>query len=59
MVTVAWAGLQTLTLLGVEDGSIARTKLSFLSKNRSSKIVTKNEVSILPAAKVASCNPAT
>ena len=57
MVTVTWAGLLVLTLLGNEDGIIVRLKVSLSSNKSLSIIETLNLTLVCPAENRISYGP--
>ena len=57
MVTVAWPGLLTLTLLGNEETLISICKFSLFSKMLSSVIGILNEAVVSPAGNVTEYGP--
>ena len=57
IVTVAWVGLLTVTLVGSEDGSITRLNFSSPSSTLSLVITTVNETRVTPAGNVTTYGP--
>lgn len=59
IVTIVWLGSPTITLLGSEDGFIARPKFLFFSNALSSVIEMLNETIVCPAGIVTLYGPET